>query len=58
MIPDNFNCIRMKRAGAEVILKETAGMTLEQRIDYWVKKNQEFLKWHEELRKGRQRPTQ
>ncbi len=56
MIPDNFSCIRMKREGAEAIQKETAGMTLDQRIDYWKKKNQEFFARYENLRKKRRKP--
>lgn len=51
MIPDDFCCIRMKREGAEAILKETEGMTLSEQIDYWNKKNQEFLQRREDLRK-------
>lgn len=30
-----FDCVEMKQRGAERVLAETAGMTLDQELDYW-----------------------
>ena len=30
-----FDCVEMKRQGAEQVLAETAGMTIEQELEYW-----------------------
>jgi len=37
-----FDCVEMKRRGAEAVLKRTAGMTPEQEIEYWRKRSEEF----------------
>ena len=31
----DFDCVEMKRRGAERVIAETAGMTPEQELEYW-----------------------
>ena len=45
------DCVEMRRRGAARIHRETKGMTLEQQIDYWRQRTEEFRKWHAQLRK-------
>lgn len=35
-----FDCVKMKRSGAEKIYKQTAGMSKEQEIIFWREKSQ------------------
>jgi len=37
-----FDCVEMKRKAAERIHKETGNLTLEQKIEYWRRRNNEF----------------
>ena len=37
-----FDCVEMKRRGAERIHEATKGLTLEQKIDYWRRRSEEF----------------
>jgi hypothetical protein len=43
-----FDCVEMKRRGAEAVRQRTAGMTPKQEIEYWRKRGEEFH--HEQLR--------
>lgn len=33
----SFDCVEMKRKGAETIYKKMAGLSLEQQLEYWRK---------------------
>jgi len=46
-----FDCVEMKRRGAERIMAETRGMTFEEEVAYWRKRSEEF---HAFLMKARQ----
>ncbi len=37
-----FDCVEMKRRGAERIHERLKNMTLEQKIDYWRQRSQSF----------------
>jgi hypothetical protein len=37
-----FDCVEMKRRGAERIHEATKGLTLEQKIDYWRRQSEQF----------------
>ena len=43
MNPKKFDCMAMKRKASLRIYEETKGMTLEERQDYWRRKNEVFL---------------
>jgi len=45
-----FDCVEMKRRGAELLRQRLAGMTLEQEIEYWRQRSEEFQKEQERLR--------
>jgi hypothetical protein len=45
-----FDCVEMKRRGAEIVRQRLAGMTLEQEIEYWRQRSEEFRKEQERLR--------
>jgi hypothetical protein len=42
MTTKTFDCVEMKRRGAEAVQKRTAGMTPKQEIEYWRKRSEEF----------------
>jgi hypothetical protein len=48
-----FDCVQMKRRAAERIHEETKGLTLEEKIDYWRRRSEEFRREQERL--GHQR---
>jgi hypothetical protein len=35
---NGFDCVEMKRKGAEVVQKQIAGMSLREELDYWRRK--------------------
>jgi hypothetical protein len=37
-----FDCVEMKRRGGQQIRKATQGLTLEQKIDYWHRRSEQF----------------
>jgi len=37
-----FDCVEMKRKAATRIHEQTAGMTLDQKIEYWRRRSEEF----------------
>jgi hypothetical protein len=45
-----FDCEEMKRQGAEFLREKLAGMTIEQEIEYWRKRSEEFQRDQERLR--------
>ena len=45
-----FDCVEMKRRGAELLRQRLAGMTLEQEIEYWRQRSEQFQRDQERLR--------
>lgn len=45
-----FDCVEMKRRGAEYVHSITKDMTLEEEIEYWRKRSEEFMRKQERLR--------
>jgi hypothetical protein len=50
-----FDCVEMKRRGAEHVRELTKGMTREQLIEFWEQRNREF---EERLRRAREAQEQ
>ena len=44
-----FDCIEMKRGAAARIHEETGSLTLDQKIEYWRRRSEEFRAEQEEL---------
>lgn len=54
MTTKTFDCVEMKRRGGEYVHALTAGMTLEEKIEYWRKRSEEYRKeWSERQTKGK-----
>jgi hypothetical protein len=45
-----FDCVEMKRRGAELVRQRLAGMTIEQEIEYWFQRSEQFERDQERLR--------
>jgi hypothetical protein len=45
-----FDCVEMKRRGAELVRQRLAGMTLEQEIEYWRLRSEQFEQDQQRLR--------
>jgi predicted aconitase len=45
-----FDCVEMKRRGAELVRGRLAGMTLEQEIEYWRLRSEQFEQDQQRLR--------
>ncbi len=45
-----FDCVEMKRRGAELVRHRLAGMTLEQEIEYWRLRSEQFEQDQQRLR--------
>jgi hypothetical protein len=45
-----FDCVEMKRRGAELVRRRLAGMTLEQEIEYWRLRSEQFEQDQQRLR--------
>ena len=46
----SFDCVEMKRRGAEALRKRLAGMTFEQEVEFWRKRSEEFERQQQRLR--------
>ena len=46
-----FDCVEMKRQGAERVQKKLKGMTPEERLAYWNKKYEQLAQRQKELQK-------
>ncbi|MGQ9650404.1 MAG: hypothetical protein ACUVXJ_09865 [Phycisphaerae bacterium] len=44
-----FDCVEMKRRGAERVRQRLAGMTIEQEIEYWRQRSEQFQRDQERL---------
>ena len=47
-----FDCVEMKRKGAEAILRATAGMSREEELAYWARGTADLLKLQKRLREA------
>ena len=45
-----FDCMKMKAQGERAVYEKVKGMTLEQEIEYWRRRNGEFLAAREAAR--------
>lgn len=52
-----FDCVEMKRRGALRLHERLKDMTVEQQIEYWRRRNKEFLRQQQSHRRGKQRKT-
>ena len=50
MMDKKFDCVEMKRKGAEKVQKEIKGLTLEQELEYWERSTQELKKQQNEFK--------
>ena len=46
-----FDCVEMKREGAERVQKKLAGMTPEERLAYWDEKYEQLAQRQKQLKK-------
>ena len=47
-----FDCVEMKRRGAELVRQRIAGMTPEQELEFWRKQTDELRKRQQVLQRG------
>ncbi len=48
-----FDCVEMKRRGAEKIYEKTQGMTAEEELNYWRQRTEELNQLQKQRRSGR-----
>ncbi len=51
-----FDCVRMKREGAERAMKQLEGKSLQEQLEYWRKGTEDLKKLQEKLRGTAGRP--
>ena len=51
-----FDCVQMKRQGAEQVMKQLEGMTLSEQLTYWQKGTEELKTHQQSLQKNRRHP--
>ena len=51
-----FDCVEMKRRGAEKVRSATKNMTREEELAFWSRGTAELLKEQKNLRRGKARP--
>ena len=51
-----FDCVRMKRQGAEQVMKQLEGKSLQEQLEYWRKGTEDLGKLQQKLRKAGGRP--
>jgi hypothetical protein len=47
-----FDCVEMKRKGAQRVQEMLQGMTVEEQLAFWDKKHEELVQRQDELRKN------
>jgi hypothetical protein len=52
-----FDCVEMKRRGAQRIYEATKDMTFEQEVAYWRERSRQFREEQERLTKESKRPS-
>ncbi len=45
-----FDCVQMKRRGAELVRKQLEGRSLDQQLEYWQKGTQDLIKLQTQAR--------
>lgn len=45
-----FDCVEMKKKGGAIIYEKTKDMTVEEEIEYWKQRAEEFKQWRKELK--------
>jgi len=48
-----FDAVRMKREGAEQVMKQLEGKSLQEQLEYWQKGTEDLRKFQRKLRKAR-----
>ncbi|MGH8652802.1 MAG: hypothetical protein ACREYE_11820 [Gammaproteobacteria bacterium] len=48
-----FNCVAMKRQGAELVLAQTASLSREQELEFWEQQSKRLRERQESLRQRR-----
>jgi hypothetical protein len=46
-----FDCLRVKREGAERVIRQLEGKSLQGQLEYWQKGTEDLKRRHEELKK-------
>ena len=41
----DFDCVEMKRKGAQKVYEATKGMTVEEEVEYWRRRTAEARRW-------------
>ena len=52
-----FDCVQMKRRGAELVRKRLEGKSLEQQLEYWRKGTEDLKKLQKQAREKNRPPT-
>ncbi len=47
-----FDCVSMKRQGAEQVMKQLEGKSLQEQLEYWKKGTENLKKLQQKLRKA------
>lgn len=50
-----FDCVRMKRQGAELVMKQLEGKSLQKQLEYWQKGTEDLRRLQERLKKDSRR---
>ncbi|MDO8589644.1 MAG: hypothetical protein Q7T82_21680 [Armatimonadota bacterium] len=49
-----FDCVEMMHRGAERVRRETAGMTIEEEVEYWRRKTEELRERQRQAREAQE----
>jgi len=53
-----FDCVQMKRQGAERVMKQLEGKSLQEQLEYWQKGTEDLKKLQQKLKKNRARRSE
>lgn len=56
MRPKTFDCVQMKRQGAEQVMKRLEGKTIQEQLEYWRKGTEELITRQQRLKKNKVQP--
>ena len=51
-----FDCVRMKRQGAEQVMKQLEGKSLQEQLEYWQKGTEDLKRRQQKLKKKGDHP--
>jgi hypothetical protein len=57
MTVKNFDCVEMKRRGAELVQKRLEGMSRQERLAYWENQTRMLLQWQAVVRAAQSNVT-